>query len=123
MLKQQQTIKHPVSFSGIGIHTGSKVNMTWKPAPVDHGIKFVRVDLDGKPVIEPLVANIRDVTRWTTIGSDGAVIHTVEHVLGTLNGYGIDNLIIELDANEPPIGDGSASPYVQMIKQAGIQPQ
>ncbi len=123
MLKQQQTIKRPVSFSGVGIHTGSKVNMTWKPAPVDHGVKFVRVDLDGKPIIEPRVANIRDVTRWTTIGSDGAVIHTVEHVLGTLNGYGIDNLIIELDANEPPVGDGSALSYVQMVKQAGIQPQ
>ena len=92
MVKQQQTIKRPVSFSGIGIHTGSNVNMTWKPAPVDHGIKFVRVDLDGNPVIEPLIGNIRDVTRWTTIGSNGTVIHTVEHVLATLNGYGIDNL-------------------------------
>ncbi|HUJ09117.1 MAG TPA: bifunctional UDP-3-O-[3-hydroxymyristoyl] N-acetylglucosamine deacetylase/3-hydroxyacyl-ACP dehydratase [Verrucomicrobiae bacterium] len=123
MVKQQQTIKRPVSFSGIGIHTGSNVNMMWKPAPVDHGIKFVRVDLDGKPVIEPLIANIRDVTRWTTIGSNGTVIHTVEHVLATLNGYGIDNLIIELDANEPPVGDGSSLPFVQMVKQAGIQPQ
>ena len=123
MLKQQQTIKRAASFSGIGIHTGSNVNMTWKPAPVDHGIKFVRTDLDGKPVIEPLIGNVRDVTRWTTIGSDGAVIHTVEHVLATLNGYGIDNLVIELDGNEPPVGDGSSSPYVQMIKQAGIQPQ
>ena len=123
MLKQQQTIKRPVSFSGIGIHTGSNVNMTWKPAPVDHGIKFVRTDLDGKPVIEPHIGNVRDVTRWTTIGSNGAVIHTVEHVLAALNGYGIDNLTIELDANEPPVGDGSSLPYVQMVKQAGIQPQ
>jgi UDP-3-O-[3-hydroxymyristoyl] N-acetylglucosamine deacetylase/3-hydroxyacyl-[acyl-carrier-protein] dehydratase len=123
MVKQQQTIKRPVSFSGIGIHTGSTVNMTWKPAPVDHGIRFVRVDLEGKPVIEPHISNIRDVTRWTTIGSNGTVIHTVEHVLATLNGYGIDNLIIELDANEPPVGDGSSLPFVQMVKQAGIQPQ
>jgi UDP-3-O-[3-hydroxymyristoyl] N-acetylglucosamine deacetylase/3-hydroxyacyl-[acyl-carrier-protein] dehydratase len=123
MLKQQQTIKRAVSFSGIGIHTGSKVNMTWKPAPVDHGIKFVRVDLDSKPVIEPHIRNIRDVTRWTTIGSDHSVIHTVEHVLATLNGYGIDNLLIELDGNEPPVGDGSSKPFVQMVKQADIQPQ
>jgi UDP-3-O-[3-hydroxymyristoyl] N-acetylglucosamine deacetylase / 3-hydroxyacyl-[acyl-carrier-protein] dehydratase len=123
MVKQQQTIKRPVSFSGIGIHTGSNVNMTWKPAPVDYGIKFVRVDLDGNPVIEPNVGNLRDVTRWTTIGTNGTVIHTVEHVLATLNGYGIDNLIIELDANEPPVGDGSSAPFVQMVKQAGIQPQ
>lgn len=123
MLKQQQTIKRSVSFSGVGIHTGCKVNMTWRPAPIDHGIKFVRVDLDGNPVVEPHIRNVGDVTRWTSIGSNGARIHTVEHVLATLNGYGIDNLIIELDANEPPVGDGSAKPFVQMLKQAGIQPQ
>jgi UDP-3-O-[3-hydroxymyristoyl] N-acetylglucosamine deacetylase/3-hydroxyacyl-[acyl-carrier-protein] dehydratase len=123
MFKQQQTIKRAVSFSGIGIHTGSKVEMTWKPAPMDHGIKFVRLDLESKPVIEPLIRNVGDTTRWTTIGSDGAVIHTVEHVLATLNGYGIDNLLIELDGNEPPVGDGSSKPFVQMVKQAGIQPQ
>ena len=86
MLKQQQTIKRPVTFSGIGIHTGSKVNMTWRPAPVDHGIKIVRVDLDGKPEIEPHIRNIGDTTRWTTIGTNGTVIHTVAHVLATLNG-------------------------------------
>jgi UDP-3-O-[3-hydroxymyristoyl] N-acetylglucosamine deacetylase / 3-hydroxyacyl-[acyl-carrier-protein] dehydratase len=123
MLKQQQTIKRPVSFSGIGIHTGTRVNMTWKPAPVDHGVKFVRVDLDGKPVIEPHIGNVGDTTRWMTIGNNGAVVHTVEHVLATLSGYGIDNLIIELDGNEPPVGDGSSKPFVQMVKQAGIQPQ
>jgi len=123
MLKQQQTIKRQASLSGIGIHTGNKVSMTWKPAPVDHGIKFVRTDLDGKPVVEPHIRNIGDVTRWTTIGSDSVVIHTVEHVLATLNGYGIDNVLIELDGNEPPVGDGSAKPFVQMVKQAGIQPQ
>lgn len=123
MLKQQQTIKRAVSFSGIGIHTGSKVEMTWKPAPVDHGIKFVRVDLDSRPVIESHISNVRDVSRWTTIGTDHTVIHTVEHVLATMNGYGIDNVLIELDANEPPAGDGSGKPFAQMVKQAGIQPQ
>jgi UDP-3-O-[3-hydroxymyristoyl] N-acetylglucosamine deacetylase/3-hydroxyacyl-[acyl-carrier-protein] dehydratase len=123
MSKQQQTIKRAVSFSGIGIHTGNRVNMTWKPAPVDHGIKFVRVDLDNKPVIEPHIRNIGDVTRWTTIGSGNVVIHTVEHVLATLNGFGIDNILIELDCNEPPVGDGSALPFVKLLKEAGIQPQ
>ena len=97
--------------------------MTWKPAPVDHGIKFVRTDLDAKTVIEPVIANVGDVTRWTTIGKDGAAIHTVEHVLATLTGYGIDNVLIELNGNEPPIGDGSSLPYVKMVKEAGIQPQ
>ena len=123
MLKQQQTIKRAASLSGTGIHTGNKVSMTWKPAPVDHGIKFVRVDLEGKPHIEPHIRNIGDTTRWTTIGSNGAVIHTVEHVLATLTGYGIDNVLIELDGNEPPVGDGSAKPFVKMVKEAGIQPQ
>lgn len=123
MFKQQQTIKRPVSFSGIGIHTGNKVNMTWKPAPVDHGIKFVRTDLDSKPVIEPHIRHVGDTTRWTTIGNGTAVIHTVEHVLAALTGFGIDNLLIELDGNEPPVGDGSAKPFVKLIKDAGIQPQ
>ena len=123
MFKQQQTIKRPVSFSGIGIHTGNQVSMTWKPAPVDHGIKFVRVDLDSKPVIDALIANIGDTTRWTTLGNGNAVIHTVEHVLAALNGSGIDNVLVELNANEPPVGDGSALPFVEMVKEAGIQPQ
>ncbi|MDW8343918.1 MAG: bifunctional UDP-3-O-[3-hydroxymyristoyl] N-acetylglucosamine deacetylase/3-hydroxyacyl-ACP dehydratase [Verrucomicrobiae bacterium] len=123
MFKQQQTIKREVSFSGIGIHTGQKVTMTWKPAPPDHGIRFVRVDLESKPIIEPAVENVADVTRWTTIQKNGASIHTVEHVLATLTGCGVDNVLIELTGNEPPIGDGSALPYLNMLKQAGIQPQ
>ena len=123
MLKQQQTIKRAVTFTGVGIHTGSQVTMTWKPALVDHGIKFVRTDLDSKPVIEPLSRNVGDVTRWTTIQSGHAVIHTVEHVLATLTGLGIDNVLIELDANEPPVGDGSALPFVKLAREAGIQPQ
>lgn len=123
MLKQQQTIKRPVTFTGIGIHTGNKVTMTWKPAPVDHGIRFVRTDLETKPVLEPHIRNVGDTTRWTTITGNGAVLHTVEHVLATLTGSGVDNLLIELDANEPPVGDGSSLPFLKMLKEAGIQPQ
>jgi UDP-3-O-[3-hydroxymyristoyl] N-acetylglucosamine deacetylase/3-hydroxyacyl-[acyl-carrier-protein] dehydratase len=123
MLKQQQTIKREVTFSGIGIHTGHTVNMTWKPAPLNHGIKFVRMDLDGHPTVEPHIDEVGDTTRWTTIGRDRAAIHTVEHVLATLNGFGIDNIIIELDANEPPVADGSSRAFVELLKQAGIQPQ
>ncbi len=123
MLKQQQTIKQAITFAGTGIHTGNKVTMTWKPAPVDHGIKFVRVDLDSRPVIEPHISHVGDTTRWTTISNNNAVIHTVEHVLAALTSSGIDNLLIELDGNEPPVGDGSAKPFVEMIKAAGIQPQ
>jgi UDP-3-O-[3-hydroxymyristoyl] N-acetylglucosamine deacetylase/3-hydroxyacyl-[acyl-carrier-protein] dehydratase len=123
MLKQQQTIARPVSFSGIGIHTGSKVTMTWKPAPVDHGIKFVRTDLESRPIIEPLIKNIGDTTRWTTITNGTAVLHTVEHVLATLTGFGIDNVLIELDGNEPPVGDGSSLPFTELARKAGTQPQ
>lgn len=123
MLKQQQTIKREVNFTGIGIHTGRKVTMTWKPAAVDHGIKFLRNDLASRPLIEPRIDNVGDVTRWTTIGKDGVEVHTVEHVLATMAGYGIDNVLIELDGGEIPIGDGSAKPFVEMVKQAGIQPQ
>lgn len=110
-------------MTGTGVHTGNKVTMTWKPAPVDHGIKFVRVDLDSKPVIEPLVANVGDTTRWTTLTAGSTVIHTVEHVLATLSGCGIDNVLIELDANETPVGDGSALPFLKLLEQAGLQPQ
>jgi len=123
MVKQQQTLKRAVSFSGVGIHTGNKVNMTWKPAPVDHGIKFVRADLERRPAVEPLAANLGDVTRWTTIQSGNVVVHTVEHVLAALSAFGIDNLLIELDGNEPPVADGSAKEFVRMIQEAGIQPQ
>lgn len=123
MVKQQQTIKRTVSFSGVGIHTGNKVTMTWKPAPVDHGIKFVRTDLDSRPTVEPLTTNLGDVTRWTTIQSGNVVIHTVEHVLAALSAFGIDNVVVELDGNEPPVADGSAKRFVEMIHDAGTQPQ
>jgi len=123
MTSQQHTIKKSVSLSGPALHTGQQCKMTWKPAPANHGIKFSRVDLDGHPIVEPRVGNVEDVTRWTTIVSGNVKIHTVEHVLSALNAFGIDNLLIELDASEPPIGDGSAKPYVAMLHDAGIQAQ
>ncbi len=97
--------------------------MTWKPAPVDHGIKFIRTDLESRPVIEPLIKNVGDTTRWTTITSGSAVLHTIEHVLATLTGFGVDNVLIELDGNEPPVGDGSSLPFAELLKKAGVQPQ
>ncbi|NQU12304.1 UDP-3-O-acyl-N-acetylglucosamine deacetylase, partial [bacterium] len=123
MRKQQQTLKRVVRYTGAGIHTGNPVTMTWHPAPVDHGIKFIRVDLESRPVVEPRVANVRDVTRWTTISQNGVVVHTVEHVLSALHGLGVDNLLIELDGSETPVGDGSALPWVRLIEEAGLQPQ
>jgi UDP-3-O-acyl-N-acetylglucosamine deacetylase len=93
--------------------------MTFLPAPPNTGIRFRRVDLEGKPEIEARIENVSDTTRSTTLSKGNVRIHTVEHVLATMAGFGIDNAIIELDANEPPIGDGSAKAYCKMIQTAG----
>ena len=119
----QQTIKSPVEFSGIGLHSGNKVNMTFMPAPPNTGIRFRRVDLDGKPEIEARVENVSDTNRSTTLIKGNVKVHTVEHVLATFAGYGIDNAVVELDANEPPIADGSSREYCKMIQQSGIVAQ
>src|SRR6184192_1711947 len=97
--------------------------MTFLPAGGNTGIRFRRVDLEGKPEIEARVENVVETNRSTTLGKGNAKIHTVEHVLATFAGYGIDNAIVELDANEPPIADGSARHYCKMIEGAGIVPQ
>jgi UDP-3-O-[3-hydroxymyristoyl] N-acetylglucosamine deacetylase/3-hydroxyacyl-[acyl-carrier-protein] dehydratase len=120
---QQQTINRPVSFSGVGLHSGNRVTMTFLPAPVNTGVRFRRVDLEGKPEIEARVENVVENNRSTTLAKGNTRIHTVEHVLATFSGYGIDNAYVELDANEPPIADGSAREYCKMIQQAGIVPQ
>ena len=122
-MQPQQTIKNSVAFSGIGLHSGNKVNMTFLPAPPNTGIRFRRVDLEGKPEIEARVENVFETNRSTTLAKGNIKIHTVEHVLASLSGYGIDNAVIELDANEPPIADGGAREFCKMIQEAGIAPQ
>lgn len=122
-VQPQQTIKNPADFSGIGLHSGNKVSMTFLPAPPNTGIRFRRVDLDGKPEIEARAENVSETNRSTTLAKGNVKIHTVEHVLATFAGYGIDNAIVELDANEPPIADGSSREYCKMIQQAGIVEQ
>jgi len=97
--------------------------MTFLPAEPDSGIRFRRVDLEGRPEIEARVDNVIETNRSTTLGKGNTKIHTVEHVLATFAGFGIDNAIVELDANEPPIADGSAREYCKMIEEAGIVPQ
>lgn len=97
--------------------------MNLLPAPAGDGIRFRRVDLEGKPEIEALAENIAETNRSTTLSKGNVKVHTVEHLLATFAGYGIDNCLVELDANEPPIGDGSARLYCQLIQRAGIQPQ
>ncbi len=120
---QQQTIGQTVTFSGIGLHSGNRVNMSFLPAEPATGVRFRRVDLEGKPEIEAKVENVVETNRSTTLGRGNAKIHTVEHVLAALAGGGIDNAIIELDSNEPPVADGSSREYCRMIEQAGIVPQ
>jgi UDP-3-O-[3-hydroxymyristoyl] N-acetylglucosamine deacetylase/3-hydroxyacyl-[acyl-carrier-protein] dehydratase len=120
---QQQTLNRPVSFSGIGLHSGNRVSMTFLPGSVDKGIIFRRVDLDGKPEIEARVENVTETNRSTTIGRSNTKIQTVEHVLAAFAGCGVDNAIVELDANEPPIADGSSREYCRLIEEAGIIPQ
>lgn len=123
MLEQQRTIAKAVSMEGVGLHTGTTCTMTFKPAPDNFGIRFVRVDLGGNPEIPAIADNVVDVSRGTTLGIGEAKVHTVEHVLAAIVGLQIDNIIIELDGIEPPIGDGSSLPYVQVLQKAGIEKQ
>ena len=116
----QQTLNRPASFSGIGLHSGNRVNMTILPAPANSGVRFRRVDLDGKPEIEARVENVSETNRSTTLAKGNVKVHTVEHVLAALAGYGIDNAVIELDANEPPIADGSSREFCKIISAAGL---
>ncbi len=117
----QRTIKKRASYAGIALHTGNKAKITFLPAPVDYGIEFVRTDLPNRPAVKASLKHVVGLTRGTTIESQGVKIYTVEHVLAALMGLGIENLIIEMDANEPPVGDGSSLPFVEMIQGAGIE--
>jgi UDP-3-O-[3-hydroxymyristoyl] N-acetylglucosamine deacetylase/3-hydroxyacyl-[acyl-carrier-protein] dehydratase len=114
---KQRTLARDVSIQGSALHTGESVTLTIKPAPVDHGIVFKRIDLSGAPELRPRIDQVTDLVRATTIQVGHAKIHTVEHVLSALHGCGVDNVIIEMNASEPPILDGSAKPYVDLLMQ------
>jgi UDP-3-O-[3-hydroxymyristoyl] N-acetylglucosamine deacetylase / 3-hydroxyacyl-[acyl-carrier-protein] dehydratase len=114
---KQRTLAREVSIKGSALHTGDAVTLTLKPAPANAGITFKRTDLSGSPEIRPRVDQVTDLVRATTIQSGHAKIHTVEHVLSALHGCGIDNVMVEMDASEPPILDGSARPFVNLILQ------
>ncbi|MFH2049443.1 MAG: bifunctional UDP-3-O-[3-hydroxymyristoyl] N-acetylglucosamine deacetylase/3-hydroxyacyl-ACP dehydratase [bacterium] len=123
MYQKQRTVKTAISMSGIGLHTGNNCTMTFKPAEPDTGILFVRTDLDGNPSVIADIDHVVDISRGTTLQDGEALVHTVEHVLAAFAGLQLDNMIVELDNNEPPIGDGSAKPYVDKLLEAGIQDQ
>jgi len=120
---KQRTLATPATLSGSALHTGENVTLTILPAPVGHGFKFQRVDLPDEPVVDAAAAHVKTVERATTLVQGMVKIHTVEHVLSALSGLGVDNALIQMDANEPPIGDGSASAYAEMILKAGIVAQ
>ena len=119
----QHTLAKAAGFSGMSLHTGEKVSLKLHPAPADHGIKFRRKDLADEPTIDAKIENLKMVERATTIGEGSMRVHTVEHVLSALSAMGVDNAIVEMDANEPPLGDGSAKPYVDVIQRAGVVSQ
>ncbi len=119
----QHTLAKTASLSGTSLHTGEKVTLKLQPAAIDFGIKFKRKDLEDEPTIEAKIENLKTVERATTIGEGSIRVHTVEHVLAALSAMGVDNAIVEMDANEPPIGDGSAQAYVELIRKAGVVAQ
>ena len=115
---KQRTILREVSIKGKSLHTGEEVNLTLKPAAEDTGVIFRRIDLFGKPELKPLIDLVDELVRSTTIADGHAKVHTIEHILSALSGCGVDNVVIEMDASEPPIIDGSAKHFVNLIQQA-----
>ncbi len=120
-MEYQKTIRKTVELNGIGLHTGQKVNIKFKPAEENSGIEFVRVDLPGRYRIQAHISNLIESRRRTSIGREEVEVHTIEHVLAALAGLGIDNISIELDAEELPGLDGSALPFLEVLKEAGLK--
>ena len=123
MSKKQKTIQSEITLSGVGLHTGNMVSMTLKPAPINHGFAFSRVDLEGCPTIEAKAEYVVTTQRGTNLEKNGVKIQTSEHVLAAAVGLEIDNLLIEINASEPPIMDGSSKYFVEALEKAGIKEQ
>ena len=122
-MSKQHTILKPVSLKGVGIHTGKEVNLTFKPAKENFGYVFCRVDLPNNPTIEANINFVVNTERGTNLDKNGVKIKTSEHVLAALVGMEIDNVLIEMDASEPPIMDGSSKFFVEALKKAGVKEQ
>lgn len=116
----QRTLTRPITCSGTGVHSGKQVNLTIRPAPINHGIKFHRIDLPGKPCVTAHFNRVVDTSLATVIGEEGCIISTIEHLMAAFSGLSIDNAIVDVDSYELPIMDGSAGPFTERIKQAGI---
>ena len=120
---KQRTVARQATCSGIGVHSGKKAHVTIKPAAANRGIRFVRTDLPGTPVVSALFNQVVDTSLATVIGNDGCIISTIEHLMAALSALSIDNAMIEIDAHEMPIIDGSARPFFDLIETAGIEEQ
>lgn len=123
MSTKQKTIKSKISVSGVGLHTGKMATLTFNPAPDNHGFKFRRIDLPGQPIVDADCDNVVDTARGTTLEQNGARIYTTEHVLAAAAGCDLDNLLIDLDAPEVPIMDGSSFPFIEALEKVGIVDQ
>lgn len=119
-MTKQKTISKEITIEGIGLHTGKEVTLTFKPAPINNGFIFVRSDLEGNPIIEALAIYVTNTDRGTNLVKDGVSINTSEHVLAAAVGLDIDNLIIEINASEPPIMDGSSKLFIEALEKAQI---
>lgn len=123
MKRKQQTISRPSSCKGIGLHTGVESTITFKPAPEDYGIRFIRTDIKNCPEIKADIDHVVDISRGTTIEEKKVKINTVEHALAAVSGLRIDNVLIELTSKEPPVMDGSAKDFVEVLLNSGIVSQ
>lgn len=120
---RQRTVREAASLSGIALHTGNRVKLTVLPAPAAAGVRFRRTDLPGRPEIPALISEVADTRRGTTLGRGAAQAHTVEHLLAAINALGLDNVMVEMTGPEPPIGDGSARPFLDLLRAAGAVEQ
>ncbi|BAL84307.1 putative UDP-3-O-[3-hydroxymyristoyl] N-acetylglucosamine deacetylase [Selenomonas ruminantium subsp. lactilytica TAM6421] len=118
---QQTTLAAEAIYNGIGLHSGREVHMTLKPAPADTGLVFVRTDLEDRPTIRATAANVTSTMRATTVEENGCKVFTIEHLMSAFHAMGIDNCYIEIDAEEPPVADGSSLAFFQAMKQAGVK--
>lgn len=119
----QKTLAATVAYDGVGLHSGLNVHMVLKPAPVDTGIVFVRTDLADKPKVRAAAANVTSTLRATTIEENGIKVYTIEHLMSAFHAMQIDNCIVEMDAEEPPVADGSALVFFELLQQAGTTEQ
>lgn len=122
-METQHTIAREVYFKGIGLHTGNMCKAVFKPAASNQGVRLVRTDLPGRPSVPAHYSNVLGVIRGTTVGNEVMRVHTIEHMLSAVYALGIDNLVIELNANEPPVADGSSQGFFDTLKEAGLVDQ